>query len=122
MPQMPPNIDVRDDASMKALADAYRAATIQGADFLATTAAYLHPLIVNTMQKYGLDGTNRLGFGSDAKKSASEVTDLLKRAADHLVDSGACVGFAYLRFMTRVWEPIQRAKAEQKAGTQTLNV
>jgi hypothetical protein len=119
----PPSVNVKDESSMKALADGYRAATYQGADFLATTAAYLHPLMVNTMRKYGLDGTNRFGFGSDANKAANKVTNLLKQAAGHLVDSGQCVGFAYLSFVTDVWEPIQRAKAEQQSRTsQTLNV
>jgi hypothetical protein len=123
MPQMPPSVDVRDDASMKVLADGFRAATIQGADFLATTAAYLHPLMVNTMRKYGLDGTNRFGYGSDANKAANKVTNLLKRSAEHLVDAGNCAGYAYVAFMKEVWEPVQRAKAEQANGAaSTLKV
>jgi hypothetical protein len=123
MPQMPPSIDVTNDTTMKAFADAYRGAAFQGADFLATTATYLHPRMVNTLRKYGLDGTNRFGYGSDAIKSANKVVNLLKRAAEHLVDSGQCVGYAYQAFMSEVWEPAQRAKAEQKNHAQsTLDV
>jgi hypothetical protein len=123
MPVFPPSVNVKDESSMKALADGFRAATYQGSDFLCTTAAYLHPLMVNTMVKYGLDGTNRFGFGSDANKAANKVTKLLKDAADHLTDAGRCVGYAYLAFVSDVWEPIQRAKQEQENhSTQTLNV
>ena|SRR5919205_3510992 len=123
MPQMPPSVDVKDADTMKHLADSFRAATTQGADFLATTAVYLHPMMVNTMRRYGLDGTNRLGFGSDANKAANKVTNLLKKAAEHLTDCGQCVGYAYIAFMAEVWEPVQRAKAEQaNHKAQQLNV
>jgi hypothetical protein len=101
---------------MKHLADAYRASMNLGSDFLNTTAAYLHPRMINAMKKYGLDGTNRFGFGSDANRAAKKVTNLLKTAADHLIDSGMCVGYAYMAFITDVWQPIQQAKKELQSG------
>jgi hypothetical protein len=125
MPMFPPSIDWNkfDDAKMKGMSDAIRSAMLTGSDFLNTGASYLHPQMVNAMRKYGLDGTNRFGFGSDANRAANKVTNLLKRSAEHMADAASCMGFAYLAFMTDVWVPIQRAKEEMKNGaSDTLNV
>lgn len=123
MPTFPPSVDVRNDATMQHLANAFRASTNAGSDFLNTTVASLHPLMVVTMKRYGLDASNRFGFGSSAQKAADSVCAPLKRAAEHLVDAGQLVGFAYLAFIKNVWTPIQMAKAAQESGKrQTLDV
>jgi hypothetical protein len=116
MPTFPPAVQVVNDTTMHALANAIRASMHSGSDFLNTTVAYLHPDIVASLQKYGLDGTNRFGMGSDARKAASSVCDPLKKAADKLMEASKLVGFAYLAFNKNVWVPIEAAKNAQKTG------
>lgn len=123
MPVFPPDVTVEDDSTMHQLTNAFRSSMHAGSDFLNTVVAALHPLIVATLRRFGLDGTNRFGLGSDARKAANSVCDPLKRAAGHLMDASMLVGFAYLAFIKNVWTPIQMAKREQESGsTRTLKV
>jgi hypothetical protein len=117
----PPDIIVRNASTMKAVADAVDSSARHGGGFLHQTAAYLEPKIVATLQKYGLDGSNRFGFGSDAKKAASSVTDLLRKAAEKFIDGGKLVGYAYLAYMKNVKGPIDASKNAQKTKSSVLD-
>jgi hypothetical protein len=116
MPAFPPGVQVVNDTTMHALANAFRASMHAGSDYLNTVVAHLHPDMVASLRKYGLDGTNRFGFGSDAGKAADSVCDPLKKAADKLMEASKLVGFAYLAFNKNVWIPIESAKAAQRTG------
>lgn len=116
MPEFPPNVDVRNDVTFQAFANAFRLGSNAASDMLNTTAAYLHPMIVNTLKQYGLDGTNRFGFGSSAQKAADSVVYKLKLAAEFYVDGGQLVGAAYLDFIQNVWTPYQMAKKAMENG------
>lgn len=117
MPTFPPAVQVVNDTTMHALANAIRASMHAGSDFLNTTVAHLHPDIVTSLRKYHLDGPgNRLGTGSSASKAASSVCDPLKKAADKLMEASKLVGFAYLAFNKNVWVPIEAAKKAQETG------
>jgi hypothetical protein len=116
VPVFPPAVQVINDTTMHALANAFRAGMHAGSDYLNTTVAHLHPDIIASLQKYGLDGTNRFGFGSDAQKAANSVCDPLKKAADKLMEASKLVGFAYLAFNKNVWIPLEAAKNAQKTG------
>lgn len=118
-----PEIRVKRDEHLRLIADAARGASNTAADALTTLAAYLHPQMVRTMQRYGLDGTNRFGFGSDANKAADKVVHNLKRAAECYTDGGRFVGYAYVSFMREVWEPVKMAKeALKKKNADLLDV
>ncbi len=116
MPEFPPSIDVRSDVAFQAFANAFRLGSSAASDMLNTTAAYLHPMMVDTLKKYGLDGTNRFGFGSSADKAAGSVIAKLRRAAQHYVDGGQLVAAAYIDFVSNVWIPYQMAKKAMENG------
>ncbi len=116
MPEFPPSIDVRSDVAFQAFANGFRMGSAAASDMLNTTAAYVHPMIIGTLRKYGLDGTNRFGFGSSAQKAADSVVNKLKRAAGHYVDGGQLVVAAYVDFVTNVWTPFQLAKKAAENG------
>lgn len=103
-----------DDVQMKVLADTFKAFGNGAAVFLESAAKYIEPAIENSLKEYGLDGTNRLGFGSDAKKTAKRVTGLWLQAGGHLKDAGGLMGHSYSVFMRDVWNPIAVAKQQQK--------
>lgn len=121
MPVFPPDIVVRNASTFQSLANAFNQACLQAGGFLHQTASYLEPKIVNTMQGYGLDGTNRFGLGSDAKKASKSVTGPLRKAAEHMIDAGKLVGFAYLAYQQNVKGPIDAAKDAMKRSTDTLD-
>lgn len=116
MPEFPPNVDVRSDVAFQAFANGFRLGSSAASDMLNTTAAYIHPMIVTTLKRYGLDGNNRFGFGSSAEKAASSVVAKLRRAAEHYVDGGQLVAAAYIDFVTNVWTPYQMAKKSMENG------
>jgi hypothetical protein len=116
VPVFPPAVHVVNDSTMQALANAFRASMHAGSDFLNTTVSHLHPDMVASLRKYGLDGTNRFGMGSDARKAADSVCDPLRKAADKLMEASKLVGYAYLAFNKNVWVPIESAKAAQRTG------
>ncbi len=116
MPEFPPSIDVRSDVAFQAFANGFRMGSAAASDMLNTTSAFVHPMIVSTLRKYGLDGTNRFGMGSSAQKAADSVVNKLKRAANHYVDGGQLVVAAYIDFVTNVWTPFQLAKKSMENG------
>lgn len=118
----PPSVDVEDDTTMKAMADVFRSGTNAGSNFLDFLIRQLKQDIIDSMQDNGLDGANRFGFGSDAKKAADAVCNPLNKAKGHLEDAGKLVGFAYMAFMKDVWNPIQVAKAARNRGRRGLKV
>lgn len=121
MATFPPSTVVKNESTFKAVANGFRLGGDAASDALANLAVWLHPVIVNTLRKHGLDGTNRLGLGSDAKKAADSVVGPLHRAAQNFSAGGALVGFAYLAFVKNVVTPIEIAKRQQEGGD-TLDI
>jgi hypothetical protein len=122
MPTFPPKIDVYTEADMKQMTEGFRAGLMLGADQAANTAAALHPRIVATLRQWGLDGTNRLGVGSDANKAANRIARQLQRMAEHMTTAAFYGKAANQDFVRLVVVPVAAARAEQKNGSNVLKV
>lgn len=108
------SIHIQDTATAKRFAEALRAESIYLADHVANEAIQIHPRIVARLQAEGLDESNRFGYGSSARKTASAIIVPLQKAADHL-EAAAKYGQAF----SRTWEelyatPIQVAEEMKK--------
>ncbi len=112
----PPGAIPNDDASFQAMANQIRQDVHQMSDYLNTVVSYTHPMSVNTLKRFGLDGTNRFGFGSSAQKAADAYCDPLKRAAQNFVDGGQLVTQSFMLFVKGVWVPYQMAKKQMESG------
>lgn len=122
MPTFPPKIDVYTEADMKQMTEGFRAGLMLGADQAANTGAALHPRVVATLRQWGLDGVNRLGFGSDASKAATRIVRQLQRSAEHMTAAAFYMKAANLDFVRYVVVPVAAARAEQKNGSNVLKV
>jgi hypothetical protein len=122
MPTFPPRIDIYTAEDMKQMTDAFRAGLMQGADQSLNTAAALHPRIVATLRQWGLDGTNRLGIGSDANKSANRVIRQMQRSAEHMTSAAFYMKAANIDFVRLVVVPVAVARAEREKKGSTLKV
>jgi hypothetical protein len=114
MPTDPRTITVVDGEKMAIWAEGHRALVQPLITNIETQAISLHPLIIENLRHYNLDGATgsfaRFSYGSSAKQAADHVYTALKQAADH---AHAYVNFilaADLMFQREVDEPIKAVK------------
>jgi hypothetical protein len=84
----PRSIQIKDTATAMQLAETTRLLLVTVSDHWANQMIQIHPRIVARFKAEGLDGTNRLGFGSSASKTASAIIQPGKRLADGLESVG----------------------------------
>lgn len=113
----PPRIDIVDEATTKQVAEMYRSGLVAGAHQARITAAKFHPCVVKTLRYWGLDGANRFGFGSDAKKVADEIKQAYNQAAEHMNSAAYYIDAAELITQGRFWTPVHVAMKDSKSGS-----
>jgi hypothetical protein len=116
MTTVPPNINPNDDVTYQAMTNQIRQASHDLSDYLNRVVAYMHPMAVTTLARYGLDGTGRFGIGSTASKAADAFCNPLQRAAQNFVDGGQLVSVSLMEFNKGVWIPYQMAKRQMEQG------
>jgi hypothetical protein len=84
----PRSIQIKDTATAHQFAEASRLLVVSLSDHWANQMIQIHPRIVARLKAEGLDGTNRLGFGSSASKTASAIIRPGQRFADSLESVG----------------------------------
>lgn len=114
--QFPPQIDIVNEATTKQVAEAYRHGLLLGEHQARIMAAKFHPCVIATLRHHGLDGTNRFGYGSDAKKVADEISRALNRSAEHMKTAAHFIDAAELIIQGRLWTPVQLAIKAQQSG------
>lgn len=112
----PPRIDIVDESTTKQVAEMYRSGLVNGSHQARIIAAKFHPCVVKTLRHWGLDGSNRLGFGSDAKKVADEIERAYDQAAEHMTSAAYYIDTAELITQGRFWTPVSMAMKEYQGG------
>ena len=107
--QFPPQIDIVNEATTKQVAELYRQGLMGGSHQVKIMAAKFHPCVIATLKHYGLDGTNRFGFGSDARKVADEIVHTYAQASEHMKSAAYYIDAAELITQGRFWTPVELA-------------
>lgn len=117
----PRSIQIKDTATARQFAEASRLLVVTLSDHWANQMIQIHPRIVARLRAEGMDGTNRLGFGSSASKTASAIIQPGKRFADALESAGI-----FAKAFAHGWQelyatPIEIAEQMKKqAGSQMM--
>jgi hypothetical protein len=119
----PPKVVVKDEETMRQLSEESRDGLMQFADDVGNHGAALHPRIVGTLQKYGLDAGGRFGIGAtSAHKAADSVHRLLQQAAEHAMAAASYMQAANAEFYANVVVPVEAYHSMQTTGGNTLDM
>lgn len=119
----PPKIDVTDESTTLAVAEAYRSGLVDGTHQAELLAEKFGVCVVDTLRHWNLDGpNNRFGFGSSAKKVAKEQAAALHQAAEHMKSAAYYIDAWHLIVDGKFWAPIRLAEAEWRSGSKSGRV
>lgn len=123
MGQIPPSTNIDGTETLKAMVDDVASSMAKLSDYVANTAVSLHPDIVRLLQSEGLDGSNRLGFGSSANSTANGFVALARRAAEQAEATGKLLRAVHLYWVKNIKTPVDAAvAARQNQGRPKLKV
>jgi hypothetical protein len=121
--QIPPSTNIDGTETLKAMTDDVANAMARLSDYIANTAVQLHPDIVRLLQSEGLDGSNRLGFGSSANSTANGFVALARRSAEQAEATGKLLRALHLYWVKNIKTPVEAAiKARETQNRPRLKV
>jgi hypothetical protein len=121
--QIPPSTNIDGTETLKAMIDDVANSMAKLSDYIANTSVQLHPDIVSLLRSEGLDGTNRMGFGSSANSTANGFVALGKRAAEQAEATGKLMRAMYAYWVKNIKTPVDAAiKARENQGRAKLKV